>query len=50
MRTSLTDMPPTGPGTEPTPATAEELEHHKAAITRLGHELRGRETLPCSRP
>ncbi|CAM5456711.1 hypothetical protein [Streptomyces purpurascens] len=40
MHTSLTGTPPTGTATEPTRATAEELEHHKAAIARLGHELR----------
>jgi hypothetical protein len=39
MHTSLTDPPPTGTATEPTRATAEELEPQKAAITRLGHEL-----------
>ena len=36
MPSSLTDPPTTGTR----PATAEELEHQKAAITRLGHELR----------
>ncbi|WP_416981021.1 PaaI family thioesterase [Streptomyces sp. T028] len=36
MHTSLNE--PSATGTQP--ATAEELEHQKAAITRLGHELR----------
>ncbi|MGN9761697.1 PaaI family thioesterase [Streptomyces sp. SD31] len=36
MHTSLTDPPPS----EPTPSRSEALEHQKAAITRLGHELR----------
>lgn len=42
MHTSPTDPPPTGTATDPTRATAEEeeLEDQKAAITRLGHELR----------
>ncbi|MFF8974707.1 PaaI family thioesterase [Streptomyces sp. NPDC014995] len=40
MHTSLTDPPASGAATEPTPTTDEELEHRKAAITRLGRELR----------
>ncbi|GAA2916572.1 MULTISPECIES: hypothetical protein [Streptomyces] len=40
MHTSLTGPPPTSAATGPARATAEELEHQKAAITRLGHELR----------
>ncbi|GAA2598250.1 hypothetical protein GCM10010304_51980 [Streptomyces roseoviolaceus] len=40
MHTSLTGPPPTGAATGPARATAEELDHQKAAITRLGHELR----------
>ncbi|GAB2756365.1 PaaI family thioesterase [Streptomyces bullii] len=38
MHTSFTGPP--AADTHPTPATAEELERHKAAITRLGNELR----------
>ncbi|MFE7276219.1 PaaI family thioesterase [Streptomyces sp. NPDC057623] len=41
MNPSLTDPSLTGPSTaEPTPGTPGDLEHQKAAITRLGHELR----------